>query len=435
MLKSARVFALVAFAVASASIVGCLNTVTPLSPIDGGVGDGGSDGGLDAGLDSGLDAGHCSAAASNLDAGATYPGGSGPSPYTVLASADLNGDGLPDVAAGINGGPNNAPYDPGGVDVFYGKADGSLSAPTHLAEGSGTAVTLADIDGDGALDVVTANLDGPIVVYFNSPDGGRSSTPTHGAALPATPDDAGVPMGIGVGDFNGDGRPDLVVSGENSGAIFYNEGNATFGPPKPIVAQGGVFGGLVVADLNADGRPDIAVNGSSVYLMMSQADGGYETTVVPNSNTYFVGGGMVVFPDGNGLPDLALLDAFVDPSTLRVLVNAGNGVFVGGGVFSVPRYAVFLTAGDFNGDCVPDLVASGYRSCGSEGAALAFYGQPDGGFAAPVTLSSAPAGAAGVATLAAVGGGSPALAVADACGGEQSLDGGVYDGGITVLGR
>jgi len=161
---------------------------------------------------------------------------------------DFNGDGIPDVAI--------VSFDSafsGFVSVLPGKGDGTFGAPVFSLGGTAFAgaVTVADFNGDGKPDL----LFGEAILLGNG-DGTFRYT-------------AGIGFGVGVGtvgDFNGDGLLDLAVVQDvdilydlsPSVAIFLGNGDATFGPPATF------FGGIspffaAVGDFNGDGKPDLAV--------------------------------------------------------------------------------------------------------------------------------------------------------------------------------
>jgi len=147
---------------------------------------------------------------------------------TALAIGDLNGDGAPDlVIASEFGGPS---FD-GEILVLLGDGQGGFGGPQALATpGSPVGVALRDLDGDGALDLVTANFFGDEVSLR----------------------------------FNGDGFLDLVTADEDGGTVtvWLGIGDGTFETPERYAA-GGLPQAVGVADLNGDGRSDLVVGSGS----------------------------------------------------------------------------------------------------------------------------------------------------------------------------
>jgi hypothetical protein len=404
--------------------MGCLTQSTPLlgeTPRDGGEN-------VDGGR---IDAGDGGAADSGFDAGCTSPlcnhvvypfpsSDAGVADYLSVATGDVNGDGLLDVVAPgiwLNQGPMV-------VDVFYGQADGSLSTPaiftleaTYWNEWP--AIAVSDLNGDGLADVVTSN-GGEIIVFLSAGEAGLATPTIYDTAGHAV-------LGLAVGDLNGDGYPDIVWSDQMAGGILYNSGDGTFAQSAVLDVPGGAYQGLVVADFNGDGRPDVAVNGTSLFLVLSQADGGYETSSLWN-DAEILGGGLVAF-EVDGRLDLAFanwhLGATTDGGVAQLMVNDGNGQFQDGGQVFLGDVPVYLTTGDFNADGILDLVGSGSRACGRESdTVMVAFGLSDGGFGSAVDLDPGVFGAEGIAPLGPVT--APrALVVLGSCGTGE---------GISVLG-
>ncbi len=181
----------------------------------------------------------------------------GNQPFSV-AVGDLNGDGRPDVAAACTGS--------GTAAVLFGAPGGVLGPKTEYAVGSQPrAIAIGDLNGDGHPDLAVAN-----------------STPNNAAASsmsvlinngnwtfhPAVHYPSGqVPLGIAIGDLNGDGHPDIVTANQfgNSVSIFINHGDGTFAPRTDINTSPSPQT-VAIGDLNNDGRQDLVVDGGSVAL-------------------------------------------------------------------------------------------------------------------------------------------------------------------------
>jgi hypothetical protein len=175
--------------------------------------------------------------------------------------ADVNGDGKPDLIV-----PNscttsgNCTYGPGSVGVLLGKGDGTFQAAVTFGSGGDYAfsVAVADINGDGKLDVLVANYyastgcceAGPLGVLLGNGDG---------TFQPVVAYDVGGLGGIKVADVNKDGKLDIVTALFEGVTVLLGNGDGTFQAPVSYHTGGFGAGGIAIADVNGDHRPDIMV--------------------------------------------------------------------------------------------------------------------------------------------------------------------------------
>ena len=300
----------------------------------------------------------------------------GHGPYYITA-ADLNGDGHLDLVTA------NTFVDT--VSVLLGEGTGTFrSAPDYVTGANSRGVVAADFNGDGFPDLAVANNgSGTVSVLLNNGDGTfqpRQDYPVGSHQNPQT-------LGITVGDFNGDGIPDLATVNENPGevSILFGNGDGTFEPAQNIPIAG-AYTGIKVADLRGNGRSDILVTTSSqVAILLSNGDGTFDAP------QYVDAGGLprsIAVGDfnGDGVPDLAVLDFDPYPhGTVTVLLGNGDGTFRQSAQFEAGGIAASIAAGDFNGDGREDLVVANQLSS-TAGDLVFFSGNGDGTFQGPRTL-------------------------------------------------
>jgi hypothetical protein len=157
--------------------------------------------------------------------GATdYDAGTSPS---AVAEGDLDGDGAVDLAV-ANSGSND-------VSILLNNGDGTFEPAAAYASGLGAdSVVVGDLDGDQKPDLAVANLytgrpgaaSGDGAILINHGDGTFAAATSH--------DVGGFPSGIALADLDGDGKPDLALSNDESSGrahILLNSGNGNFAPP------------------------------------------------------------------------------------------------------------------------------------------------------------------------------------------------------------
>jgi len=325
----------------------------------------------------------------------------GTSPQSI-AMGDFNGDGIADIAVG----------QAGSIGIFLGNGDGTfkaadtgnngvtisvpLTAPLAIASGafqtgkpvgivavsgsynavilsnggggetapaaftgvvSATSVAAGDFNGDGKADLVVAGFapdsSNPIVAIFLNGGGGTFGTPT------LIPIDASSPEFVAAGNFLGNGYTDVAVTVNNSVDVFLNDGSGNFSQ-----GVGGTTGNgpssIAVGDFNGDGKQDLAVANQAdgtVSVLLSNGDAfGTFTT----SATVKVGNGpsCIVVGDFNkdGKADLAVTNQ--TDNTVTVLLGNGDGTFSSPTTLKVGVAPTSLAVGNFNGNGNVDLAVT-----------------------------------------------------------------------------
>jgi hypothetical protein len=145
-------------------------------------------------------------------------------------------------------------------------------------------IAMGDFNGDGNLDVAVGNFDGhDIAVLLGNGDG------TFGPAVIYPSADGNITPQIAVGDFNGDGKQDLAVTNfttDNSTvSIFLGNGDGTFQPQVPYLVGSEAYG-IAVGDFNRDGKQDLVVTNdtdnsadSTVSVLLGNGDGTFQPQV------------------------------------------------------------------------------------------------------------------------------------------------------------
>jgi hypothetical protein len=195
------------------------------------------------------------------------------SPVTVgsepssVAAGDFNKDGKLDLAV--------ANMSDGTISVLLGNGNGTFApapgSPAFVGVDPND-VTVGDLNGDGKLDLAVANYAGADVSVLLG-NGAGSFTPAPGSPIPV----GGGPTSVIIGDFNGDGRPDLAVTNsyESNLTVLLGNGVGGFAPAggSPIVV-GDDPNAVASADFNGDGKPDLAVTnalGNSVSVLLNNS--------------------------------------------------------------------------------------------------------------------------------------------------------------------
>jgi FG-GAP-like repeat len=292
----------------------------------------------------------------------------GTNPWSIVAT-DFNHDGRLDLAV-LDGGE-------GSISILMGNGDGSFRPPVKYSVGSGAAypnaIAQADLNGDGSPDLVVAN--GGLQVLLNVGDGTFRSEVSYSLV--------DSPVAVTIADFNGDKKLDIAVVGEGfpsseeqhgSVSVLLGNGDGTFQSPVTTDIGGRSFW-VAAGDYNNDGRLDIIVtpspgvfNPTPIKLLVGNGDGTFQAPVdidssPPPTLAPLVAHASPVKADLNadGKPDVAALlfgDGNPPAMALRFLFGKGDGTFPNTKDFSLPHMPWSLAVGDLNLDGSPDFVTS-----------------------------------------------------------------------------
>jgi uncharacterized membrane protein len=356
---------------------------------------------------------------------------SGYNPYSV-AIADVNGDGNLDLIVANEEQSKNDSQ--GSISVMLGKGDGKFHAPINYGSGGESAysITVADVNGDGKLDLVVANgcfesdcSTGSVSVLLGNGDGTFKKAKTYRSGAASV-----FGAHVAVGDLNGDGKLDLAVANTGTGCgngcpegligILLGNGDGTFRKAKTYPTGGfDAIGWVEIADVNGDKKPDLVVANycatecsyppaeGSVGVLLGKGNGTFEAV-----KTYPSGGDgtvSVAVADLNkdGKPDILVASCGPEAcgpgspgGNVGVLLGNGNGTFKPVVTYPAANSPFNVLAADMNADGKLDIVVSnwGTPNAGTNnGAVTVLLGKGNGTFQPMQTFPSGGAEAPSVA--------------------------------------
>jgi hypothetical protein len=238
-----------------------------------------------------------------------YPLPSGVTSLITLITADVNGDGYPDVVATGLTSSGSALY------VFLNDGTGALKAGQLVDTGTDeNQIVAADLNGDRKLDLVVADAGAPgangqeganVKVYLGNGDGTFQAPTTFQPNAQVS--------SIAVGDLNKDGIPDLVISDSDQDyqnfelTTMLGKGDGTFAAAVHTASVPVGGGKLAVADFNGDGNPDVAQGGccgdSWLTVYLGNGDGTFSAQY-GLAEAASIGQIVAVDINGDGRPDI-----------------------------------------------------------------------------------------------------------------------------------
>lgn len=306
----------------------------------------------------------------------------GLSPSAIVAVADLDGDGKPDLITvdrmtnTFSVLRNTSTSGTITTSSFAAKVDFSTDSTPGF-------VVVGDLDGDGKPEIVVANqFKNTITVYKNKANSGSITTSSFATPVKLLTDTLSLPTSVAIADMDGDGKAELIIvnSYRDKVSVLKNIGakgvvsSATFAAAINYTTGTGPTT-VVVADIDGDGKPDMAISNFSAksvsVLRNTTKNNTIDSTSFAAKVDFTVGTGpnSVIASDLNGDGKPELISVNQGSNTISVLTNKATSGTITATSFSTKfdlpsngESPYYVAATNLDGDNIPDLVVANLLS-------------------------------------------------------------------------
>jgi hypothetical protein len=278
---------------------------------------------------------------------------------TGLAMADLDHDGRSDIIVGHGAGISILRWAP--VKGVMGMRSTLYMGGADMSGQDNGDVAVLDVDRDGALDVVGQSWSSGATIYFG--DGHGNIVRQVALATPVSGYND-----LKAGDFNGDGYQDIVVlsgQGLTHAYVYFNDGSDDFSAPleiNPNPDQSVTIGALGSGDFNADGRTDLVImrDRTNLSLYLQNMSGVLQPPLIVPSDmdpNAMIGHDL----DLDGRDDLIVQHGSGPLGIYLQGLSGLNPEIVTSNPYGTWFNTQGLAVGDVNGDACPDIVTANYN--------------------------------------------------------------------------
>jgi len=302
----------------------------------------------------------------------------GSNPASLVAVADIDGDGKPDLIV-VDRSTNT-------FSILRNKSTAGAITTASFAssvffatDSTPSSVAVGDLDGDGKPDIVITSLySNKISVYRNTATLGSITTASLAAQVDFITDTVSLPTSVAIGDLDGDGKPELVVTNSFSNTVSILKNKSIVGTIDSTsfaaavdFATGSGATYVAIADIDGDGKPDLVVsnfNAKSVSVLRN-------TTVADSINAnsfaakvdFTVGTGPHALAigdlNGDGKPDIVVANQ--GSNTVSILANQATAGVVNSSTLALHvdlpsngESPYYVSVGNIDGDSLPDIVVA-----------------------------------------------------------------------------